>query len=389
MKNITGPPVIGNDFFGREDEFEYVWQGILNGNNFIFPSPRRVGKTSFAFKLINKAKEEGWNTIDLNLEELLNNEIDFLEAFIKKLQNLSWWKKVKKMGNGLLELVSQLKPSMEFEGVEAKIEWERKKENIYAQVADLLYHEADTLIFFDELTILLNKIIKSDEAGIEKVKNFLHWLRALRQRKGTKIRWIFCSSVGIENFTHQHGISDSINDILDFNLHSFTIDKSKEMLIKLGEDNKLILSEDVVNAIVLKLDYCLPFFLQIIFEKIRFLNAIEKQTMDVDIVINAYNVLVEDKHFNTWIERIKEQYVANETYAFAILKQLCQQPSGMKRDSFVNSMVAAGLPFEKIEEETSLLIYMLKNDGYIMEENSVYRFRSPLLRDFWFNRFVK
>ena len=32
---------------------------------------------------------------------------------------------------------------------------------------------------------------------------------------------------------------------------------------------------------------------------------------------------------------------------------------------------------------------MLQNDGYLMEERDLYHFRSPLLRDFWFNRFVK
>jgi uncharacterized protein len=32
---------------------------------------------------------------------------------------------------------------------------------------------------------------------------------------------------------------------------------------------------------------------------------------------------------------------------------------------------------------------MLTNDGYLIEEDGLYQFRSPLLRDFWFNRFVK
>ena len=32
---------------------------------------------------------------------------------------------------------------------------------------------------------------------------------------------------------------------------------------------------------------------------------------------------------------------------------------------------------------------MLKNDGYIIEEELKYTFRSPLLRDFWYNRFSK
>lgn len=32
---------------------------------------------------------------------------------------------------------------------------------------------------------------------------------------------------------------------------------------------------------------------------------------------------------------------------------------------------------------------MLQNDGYLIEVQSKYGFRSPLLRDFWYNRFSK
>ncbi len=39
MKNTTGAPVIGDNFYGRENELAYVWSRIESGNNFIFPSP--------------------------------------------------------------------------------------------------------------------------------------------------------------------------------------------------------------------------------------------------------------------------------------------------------------------------------------------------------------
>ncbi|NOT50346.1 MAG: ATP-binding protein [Chitinophagaceae bacterium] len=389
MRNITGPPVVGDDFFGREEEFNYVWSRIVNGNNHVFPSPRRVGKTSFAFKLLDKAKSEGWNTIDINLEKSATNEIDFLEAFVKTLQELSFWEKIKAKGNSLLNFISQLRPSFTIGGAEAKLEWERERESVYSQVADLLHHDEKTLIFFDELTVLLTKILKSDADGKKKVTNFLHWLRSLRQVKDSKIRWIFCSSVGIENFTHQHGISDAINDVPDFFLKSYSKGKSMEMLAKLGHDNNLPLEKDLQSAVVDKLEYCLPYFLQIIFEKIKYLKEIENQPLEIKIVDKAYKGLIEEKHFNTWVERLEEQYNHNKQFAFAVLKQLCQEKKGLKRKQIINAIAAAGVPPEKTDEIVSLLLYMLKNDGYIMEEDGIYRFRSPLLRDFWFNRHVK
>lgn len=55
MKNITGSPVEGDNFFGRTKELEFAWEQLQNGNSLILAAPRRVGKSSFAKKLIAKA----------------------------------------------------------------------------------------------------------------------------------------------------------------------------------------------------------------------------------------------------------------------------------------------------------------------------------------------
>lgn len=388
MRNITGPPVEGDDFFGREKELEYVWKRITDGNNLFFPSPRRVGKTSFALKLIDRAKNEGWDTITINLEKV-STEHKFLEIFVDRLKELSWWEKIKDKGNAFVDWFKQIKPSVSYGGAKVELDWKSSKEDIYKQLSDLLHHNENTLIFLDELTILLTSIIKDDEAGKKNVTNFLHWLRDIRITPGSKIRWIYCSSVGIENFTHKYGISDTINDVPDYNLKSYTNEVSKEMLKNLGDTNDLVLNDKLLNAIVTKLDYCLPFFLQIIFEKIRYLVAIENISLDENIVDAAYTALIEEKHFNTWIERIHEQYGDNKAYALTLLKHICQEKRGTKRTNLINTLVASGFSDDKVEEKISLLIYMLKNDGYLIEEDRLYRFRSPLLRDFWFNRFLK
>lgn len=388
MKNITGPPVQGENFFGREDEFDYVWKRIEDGNNVIFPSPRRVGKTSFALKLVDKAKKEGWNIISINLEKV-STEHDFIEMFIDKLKEQSWWESAKEKGSAFIEFFKQLKPSVSYGGASLELDWKSSKENIYKKLSELLNHDEKTLIFLDELTVLLTSIIKSGEGGEKDVKDFLHWLRDIRITPDSNIRWIYCSSVGIENFTHKYGISDTINDVTDYNLKSYSREQSIAMLKQLGETNDLKLSDEILKSIVTYLDYCLPFFLQIIFEKINYLSKIENITLNNDIVDIAYKSLIEEKHFNTWVERIIEQYGDNKDYAFLILKHICQEKKGSRRGLLIDILASAGLNNNKAEDITALLIYMLKNDGYLIEESNLYRFRSPLLRDFWFNRFIK
>jgi hypothetical protein len=111
--------------------------------------------------------------------------------------------------------------------------------------------------------------------------------------------------------------------------------------------------------------------------------------VNTEIVTIAYNTLIEESHFNTWIERISEQYDDNKDYAFALLRHVCRIKEGAKRENLINLLTVPGSAGEKAEETVSILLYMLKNDGYLMEEDRLYRFRSPLLRDFWFNRFLK
>ena len=92
INNITGSPVEGENFFGRENELKSAWTHIKKGNSLILSAPRRVGKSSFAKKLISYAEEENWNTLEINLEEI-QSEQKFVELFVEKQQAENWWKK--------------------------------------------------------------------------------------------------------------------------------------------------------------------------------------------------------------------------------------------------------------------------------------------------------
>jgi len=384
MKNVNGPPVIGDDFYGRDKELVYVWGEIKNGNNLILPSPRRVGKTSFAFKLLDIAKAEGWEVIALNLEK--HNEFEFIEALMAKLIALSASKALIEKGKKFLSSLKRIKPTVTYEGTTMTYEIEDTIVNPYKDIEEIINHEKPTLIFLDELTILLNLILKS-ENGKARVSSFMHWLRDVRIYAGSRVRWILCSSVGIENFAHSQGLSETLNDISSYKLRPFNKDTSIAMLTKLAHGAHLKLGEDIPIAVVGKLGYCIPYFLQIVFQKIRNLNEVDEIPLNVEIVALAYTTIVKENHFNTWIERIEKQYGEDVPHVFALLKQLCQ--TEMKRNKLYDVLMNRNLDSDVAESKLARLISMMENDGYIIEEEGVYMFRSPLIRDFWKNRFVK
>ncbi len=386
MRNRTGAPVEGGDFFGREKEIEYVWKLIENENNILLPSPRRVGKSSFALKMLAKAKEHGWKTVEMNLERV-HTEFDFVELLVKKIRDSSKWQKAKEPINKLLESLKAIKHSVSYEGVSVSFEWRNEKANIYRQLEEILSHDEDTLIFFDEVAVLLNIILSANDKA--QVEEFLHWLRSLRQVPGSKIRWIFSSSVGIENFTSGHQLGKTINDFTRYELKSFTPESGRAMILALEKGANVRLNDEIRDKMLGKLGYLLPYFIQILFEKMSSQIDVEEASIDVELVENSYAMIADGDYLNTWVERLQEQYDDFESDAFLILKHICQVKEGMSRENLMNILHQK---YEDIEREEALLatvLYMLKNDGYLTEEEGRYLFRSPLVRDFWFNRFVK
>lgn len=389
INNITGSPVEGKDFFGREKELEFVWRHIQKGNSVILAAPRRVGKSSLAKKVLSEANKNGWNILEINLEEVKSEE-DFVKKFIEELTNRDWWSRIMtKSGSKITEILESIKLSIGYEGATATLEWKSSKSDVYENLKKLVDHEKETLIMVDELTVLLSSFIENDPIeGKKNVEFFLNWLRSFRQVSGTKIRWIFCSSIGIDNFTSQHNLSYTFNDVDPYPIGAFKREKAKELLLELAESDKIILSDEVIDYKLDKLGWLLPYFIQILFFKFYHLVQVEDREIAIETVDEAYNLLISEKHLNTWDERLNE-YNQLEVYARELLKRLSNNKSGESRSvlfSFLNTKIKNQ---EKTDSILSKLLYMLQNDGYLIEEELKYTFRSPLLRDFWFKRFSK
>jgi uncharacterized protein len=390
LYNITGSPVEGENFFGREKELDYAWEHIKKGNSLILSAPRRVGKSSFAKKLLEQARNENWNTLEINLEEIKTEE-GFVKLFIEKLQKENWWESTKEVANKTItKILESVKPTVKIGDVETSLEWKVNKTDIYNKLQSLINHEEETLIMVDEVTILLNNfIVNNKENGIEDVEYFLNWLRSFRQISGTKIHWIFCSSIGIDNFTSLHNLSYTLNDVKPMPIGEFTQIQSNDFVKQLAISEKLEFADSHINYMLDKLGWNLPYFIQILFSNINQLIHIQDKTISEETIDEAYHNLINEKYLNTWEERLNE-YLEYKFFAQLLLTNLSKVRGGENRDNLFNMLYAKTNDEEKAEIALNKLLYMLKNDGYIMDTNEAkYTFRSPLLRDFWFNRFAK
>jgi AAA+ ATPase superfamily predicted ATPase len=75
VRNVTGNPVDGDDFFGRDDELERLKESVLAGNHVLLVGPRRVGKSSLVAELARILGNDGWAVVKVADEAAFLHEI--------------------------------------------------------------------------------------------------------------------------------------------------------------------------------------------------------------------------------------------------------------------------------------------------------------------------
>ena len=373
IKLKIGSPVVGEDFFGREVELRKA-ESLIRDNNLMLAAPRRVGKTSFARRLIDTLNSKGWNTIFIDLEEITSID-HFFNAFYGELVKLPETKVSEKVKAKMKKWLSGVELSTTGLPVKATVKMESSDNNDFKDLADILNTlDNHTLVVFDELTVLLKSL--SDKNDNEQaVRTFLNQFRAMRSATSEKCSWLICSSVGVRNFTTQHNLSDTINDVADFELGAFSDEEATKFVTILAESIGIEVNDKIKRYILEKIGWNIPFFIQLLLSR---LPAREITKTDID---EAYDHLLQTGSFDTWHERLNIEYGNNKDVAKLILKYLCVAVDGKIRDEIYNYVYAKIPSFEN--DEMGLLLRALMTDGYLVRDGEQYKFRSPLLRDYW------
>ena len=386
ISNKIGPPVEGEDFFGREKEIRKANRLLDSNHSLLLSAPRRIGKSSLAKRLIEEKKQQGWKCVYIDLEETTTEE-GFLRLVIESFKKNGIWKQLTEgMSKGVATLLDRIEKVTIGGVVDLNIGKREEQEDLYKNLKELIKHDEDTFIVVDELTLFLG-ILNKSENGAEKVAFILNWLRSLRQVSKTNVRWLFCGSVGLRNFTSAMNLGYTINDLMEFGLGELSREEAEGLLSGLCKSEDMEMGEELINYTLDKLHWNIPYFIQVIFSKLaeEYEDEVTKESIDI-----AYNKLCSENYLSTWSERLSE-YREFEVPARQILKSLSTQPAGMERDAMLNILMT-GQDASKVEEIDYLLskvLEMLENDGYILKMDSIRAFRSPLLRDYWFNKFVQ
>ncbi|MBQ4060229.1 MAG: ATP-binding protein, partial [Lachnospiraceae bacterium] len=334
ISNKIGPPVEGEDFFGREKEIRKANRLLDSNHSLLLSAPRRIGKSSLAKRLIEEKKQQGWKCVYIDLEETTTEE-GFLRLVIEAFKKNGIWKQLTEgMSKGLVSVLDRIEKVTIGGVVDFNIGKREEQEDLYKNLKELIKHDEDTFIVVDELTLFLG-ILNKSENGAEKVAFILNWLRSLRQVSKTNVRWLFCGSVGLRNFTTAMNLGFTINDLMEFGLGELTREEAEGLLSGLCKSEDMEMSEELINYTLEKLHWNIPYFIQVIFSKLaeEYEDEVTKESIDI-----AYNKLCSENYLSTWSERLSE-YREYEVPARQILKALSTQSAGLEREAMLNILM--------------------------------------------------
>jgi hypothetical protein len=396
ITNRVGAPVRGVDFYGRDSFVDLVWEKLMAGN-VLLAAPRRFGKTSVMYRLIDDPRHkckiihadlehltEPADLITLLIEQLAKD--DFFSKVVSKLSYFpkTLWSRFKKSFEevALLTVKIKLRESL-------RSGWQEKGEELFKRVAAT---SVPVIFILDEFPMMIDRMARSKEHR-EEAKTLLRWLRRLRQSPDMKnIHFLIAGSIGIGHVLNDLGEIAAINDFEQVRLEPFTPKVAAALLDELAATHKVSISNPSKRKMLQVIGVPIPYFVQVIFSEVAKSHAQDKEPVTPKRVEQIYHdkVLGVDckTYFDHYYGRLRDYYQPNEEKAVKRMLRELAMVGSLTRD--------ACYQFYRIEfgdradvEEFNRLMTDLENDFYIRfdAEARRYEFASKLLRDWWLRHY--
>jgi hypothetical protein len=370
----------GLGFFDRQEIMSRAWD-LLKTSNLLLLAPRRVGKSS----LLNRMKEDGpargYNTLYLSVPDA-EDELDFIKRLVRGFRDTEWasggWVTAFKdklpedlevvLKTGLIELKAK------------KFDWRRPAEDLEALLKSA---DSETLLLIDELPLLIASIVHEDPTG-NRAERFLLWLKRLREQY--RPRWFFAGSIGLDSVARRLKLSGTIHDLQPIELGEFSPEMARAYLMGRGQFYQWALTAETIEAILLAVEWPIPFHLNLIFEELRVVVSEGHGAPSPELVEIALQRLIAHgrTHFDHWDERLAKMLDSRfQQYCEIVLSLACRDAAGVTVAS-IDLRLSQELNDDR--ERTDILrqlLDLLTSDGYLVRQEGIVRFRSALLRRYW------
>ena len=265
MNTIIGQVARGNNFFNRPSIINHIWNKLKIGSNLLLVAPRRVGKTSILFNLVDNP-HDGFLVVYFTSEFVNSEEEFFRKLYSHLLKNISSFKKYKlkiqTLGKDILSRIEKLGT----EGIElgkSKIYWRNELQNLIATIEI----KERIIILIDEFSQTVENIIQ--DVNKRAAIHFLETKREIRQEPNIhmKLQIVYAGSIGLENIVSKINCINLINDLSPIEITPLSKSEADSLVKEILLSLNLILSENEFNYLMDVIEWRIPFYFQLLLDE--------------------------------------------------------------------------------------------------------------------------
>jgi len=379
MSIIVGQAVRGENFWERVYELEDIWSAIESGSHILISAPRRVGKTSILYRIVDKPLE---NYIPLYIDtESADSQNEFWEKLFHALMSEEFMSKLQLLTKTYWDKLKKIKfKKISTSGVEFGDGEVVDYKEAFKRVVEDLDDDKKIIIMIDEFAQTIENIIKYEDT--QNALSLLKSHRELRQdsKIAQKISFIYAGSIGLESVVAKLGATKHINDLNNIKVSPLTTQEAKAFTQKLASSNNIEIAEEEIAYLLKKVEWLIPFYIQLIVQEVKRISRREPSITEETIDKAISNSLEYRNYFENWQSKLKEAF-ENKEYLFAkeVLNKISSEETLTSRKI---ANIATKHQLDDSREVLKALIY----DGYINnnDDPKIYRFNSPILRMWWY-----
>ncbi|NOQ76634.1 MAG: hypothetical protein GQ475_02345 [Methylococcaceae bacterium] len=394
---IVGGVARNSDFYFRKTFIADVLDS-LKKDNVLLLAPRRTGKTSVMYYLLDDYESE-FKVIHLNVEDLESPAefyLSLLDAINEHqpeyMKNLSSTWDLFKSFSSTLEEIS----FMDFKvKLKKATNWDESWKEIAQQLLEKVIQADESVLFIiDELPDMLSVMADNSE---KELKNFLHQFKKLRiNPKARKVRWLVGGSVNIKGTLDGLGMLNLINDLKIEPLPIISRQEMADFVHMMLDEREVKYDQTLTPRMYELLGEPIPYFLQLFTQELfRYWRRETPEQLNAEHVDKVFQhaLLGEVAHdkLQHYHSRIKLYYAENEQdIAYEFLDKLSLSDTGISENGLfshyqrIQTTLSESLNVRGQQQAFKQLLLKLESDFYVSkQDDGYYQFNSYLLKTWW------
>lgn len=391
----TGNWVVGDRFWDREVELELFKERLEERAHLLVVAPRRIGKTSL---LKEAARQLGdrYLCLFVDFQQASSAADAVVDLSLAVHPHKPLWEKTKNIFQNVLhETVESVKIKELAITLRSGLtagDWAAKGDRLFEILAG---NDRPVLLLFDELPILVNRLLKGSDYQItaerrQAADEFLSWLRSNCTRYQELVTIVIAGSIGLEPVARQGGLSATLNMLTPFHLGPWSPETAIGCLTALANKYGLAMEQKALTEMVSLLGVCIPHHVQMFFDYVYQACRLKRiGRVSTELVTEVYNRSMLGTRGHMELSHLEERLrmvlgPKVDLLALDLLTEAAVTGS-------LSPAVAHAIAREHFEEhwEANLreVLSILEHDGYLVSRSEVYVFVSRLVKDWWKARF--